>query len=270
MATGAMAARPKPVDECGELLANRRITDALWDMELRAPTVAASMLPGQFVHLKLPGMDARILRRPFSVYAADAEAGTMRILYQVVGKGSAHMATLAPGRAGAIGVMGPMGNPWQLPEGARRVLFVLGGVGAAPLAMFGRQVVQAGVGLDVCMGAQTREALALKAHYEEAIGVKPVFATDDGSFGHAGFVTGPAAELLQRNSYDLVCCCGPEPLMRAVAGLAADAGVACQVSLEKRMACGIGACLSCVVDTVDGRKRSCVDGPVFEAQEVVW
>ena len=262
--------RPKPVDEACELLSNDRLSSVLWDMELRAPQIARAILPGQFVHMKVPGMDGRILRRPFSVYAADADAGTMRILYQVVGKGSAHMTTLSPGRVDAISVMGPMGNPWQLPEGANRVLFVLGGVGAAPLAMFGKQVVQSGAMLDVCMGAQTAEALVMKPHYEQVIGVPVVCATDDGTYGHAGFVTEPAAQMLQEHAYDLVCCCGPAPLMRIVARLASDAGVPCQVSLEKRMACGIGACLSCVVDTVDGRKRSCVDGPVFDARKVVW
>jgi dihydroorotate dehydrogenase electron transfer subunit len=262
--------RPKPVDESCELLANDRLYGTLWDMELRAPRIARTIEPGQFIHMKVPGMDGRILRRPFSVYAADADAGVLRILYQVVGKGSAHMTTLAPGRVDAFSLLGPMGNPWSVPEGAKRVLFVLGGVGAAPLAMFGQQLVQAGVALDVCMGAQTQGALVLKDHYERVVGVKPLCATDDGSFGHAGFVTQPAADMLAQNAYDLVCSCGPEPLMRIVADLAAQAGVPCQVSLEKRMACGIGACLSCVVDTVDGRKRSCVDGPVFDAGKVVW
>ena len=242
--------RPKPVDEACALIANDQLAASLWDMEMRAPVIARDILPGQFVHMKIPGMDGRILRRPFSVYAADAEAGTLRILYQVVGKGSEHMT--------------------RLPEDAKRVLFVLGGVGAAPLAMFGKQVVEAGVALDVCMGAQTKDALVLKAHYEREIGVQPVCATDDGTFGHAGFVTGPAEAMLREYAYDLVCCCGPEPLMRAASRLALEADVPCQVSMEKRMACGIGACLSCVVDTVDGRKRSCVDGPVFDARKVVW
>ena len=270
MSETAFPQRPKPVDESCELVANEPFTDTLWDMTLRAPQIARVILPGQFVHMKVPGMDGRILRRPFSVYAADADAGTIRILYQVVGKGSAHMTTLAPGRVDHISVMGPMGNPWWLPDGAKRVLFVVGGVGAAPLAMFGEQIRAAGVQLDVCMGAQTKSALVMKPHYEEVIGVAPVCATDDGTFGHAGFVTEPAAALLHDNGYDLVCCCGPEPLMRIVAQMAAEADVACEVSLEKRMACGIGACLSCVVDTVEGRKRSCVDGPVFDARKVVW
>ena len=262
--------RPRPIDEACALIENRQLAGPLWDMTIQAPHIASVILPGQFIHMKVPGMDGRILRRPFSVYEADVDKGILRVLYQVVGKGSAHMTTLAPEKTDAFSVMGPMGNPWWLPEGAKRVLFVLGGVGAAPLAMFGQQVVQAGMHLDVCMGAQTKDALVMKAYYEDVVGAEPICATDDGTYGHAGFVTEPAVELLCKHDYDLVCCCGPEPLMRIVAGMAADADVPCQVSLEKRMACGIGACLSCVVDTVDGRKRSCVDGPVFDARKVVW
>ena len=261
--------RPKPVDESCQLVSNERLTDTLWKLTLDAPQIAERIKPAQFIHMKIPGMDGRILRRPFSVYEANPQAGTLCILYQVVGKGSAHLTTLTPSNAPAIDVMGPMGNSWWLPEGAKRVLFVVGGVGSAPLAMFGKELVEAGVQLDVCMGAQTKEALVMEDYYKRNI-VEPLCATDDGSYGHAGFVTVPAVQKMDTESYDLVCCCGPEPLMRSVAKEAISRNIACEVSLEKRMACGIGACLSCVVDTVEGRKRSCVDGPVFDAAKVVW
>ncbi len=263
-------ARPHVLEERCELVDNVPMAGPLWNMALYAPEIAARILPGQFVHVKLPDFADHILRRPFSVYEADAETGVLRILYQVVGSGSARMTTLDPSFVNGMSVMGPVGNPWHLPEGARRVLIVTGGVGAAPLAMFAREVLASGAELDVCMGAQTESLLVMKSYYEEEIGVPVACATDDGSFGHAGFVTDLAAEKLAANDYDLVCCCGPEPLMRIVADLAQKADVACEVSLEKRMACGVGACLSCVVDTVDGRKRACVDGPVFDARKVVW
>lgn len=270
MADAPGRTRPRPIEETCAIVANRRLSGALWDMRISAPSMAPLLLPGQFVHMRVPGMDARILRRPFSVYEADAEAGTLGILYQVVGKGSAHMATLDPAGAGPVSLMGPLGNSWWLPAGTRRVLLVAGGVGAAPLAMFAAGLVRAGVPVDVCMGARDAASLVMREYYRDRIGVDPICATDDGSFGHAGFVTEPAGELLAGGAYDLVCCCGPEPVMRITAGLAARAQVPCEVSLERRMACGVGACLSCVVDTVDGRRRSCVDGPVFDARKVVW
>ena len=124
------------------------------------------------------------------------------------------------------------------------------------------------------LGAQTADALVCLKRYEQLLSRDVRVATDDGTFGREGFCTSLVEEALAAGvdgkPYQYVACCGPEPLMKIVAGQAAGAGVPCQISLEKRMACGVGACLSCVVDTVDGKKRSCVDGPVFDAEKVVW
>lgn len=280
------------VDERASVLANVQVGPGLHVMTLAAPKIAAAVKPGQFVHMRVPGMDDHILRRPFSVYAADAQAGTLDILYQVVGYGSARMTQLQPacGEVEAavasgegVELIGAVGRGWQPPAGARRALLVGGGVGAAPLFMLCEQLVAAGVRTDVVLGAQTAGSLVCRERYEEllASGVAcgcdgaPRCATDDGSFGLQGFCTplveqALAAAAAEGAPYDYAAVCGPEPLMRIVAGQATEAGVFCEVSLEKRMACGVGACLSCVVDTVDGKRRACVDGPVFPASEVVW
>ena len=125
------------------------------------------------------------------------------------------------------------------------------------------------------LGAQTEAALTCRGRYEALLDEPPRCATDDGSFGREGFCTSLVAEALAEAAeagepYDYLAVCGPEPLMKIVAGMAAEAGVPCEVSMEKRMACGVGACLSCVVDTVGGKQRACVDGPVFDARKVVW
>ena len=125
-------------------------------------------------------------------------------------------------------------------------------------------------GASLVLGAQTESMLVTRGDYAALLGREAVLATDDGSVGHAGFCTEPVRAQLATGEYAGVFCCGPEPLMRAVAGLAREAGVACWVSMEKRMACGVGACLSCVVETHEGKRRSCVDGPVFNAKDVVW
>ena len=247
-------------------------------MRLAAPLIAGSLEPGQFVHMRIPGMEGHILRRPFSVYARDAAAGEVEILYQAVGFGSAHMAGLVPGKCEDAELIGPVGNSWDPPAGTRRALLVGGGVGAAPLFMLCERLVAAGVRTDVVLGAQTHAALVCRERYDAALaaqGGAARCATDDGSFGRPGFCTSLSAEALadaaaESAPYDWLAVCGPEPLMRIVAGQAAEAGVACQVSMERRMACGVGACLSCVVDTKDGKKRSCVDGPIFDAKELAW
>lgn len=295
------------VNERARILENGCAGLNLYLMVLEAPRIAASIGPGQFVHARIPGMEGHILRRPFSVYARDAAAGTVDILYQAVGYGTGHMAGLAPGapddaaaggqagEAGHVGaaapgspalgsleLIGPVGRTWQPPEGVRRALLVGGGVGAAPLFMLCEQLVGRGVRTDVVLGAQTEAALACRGRYEGLLAAAPCCAddaprcaTDDGSFGRSGFCTSLVEEALAQAAaegepYGYAAVCGPEPLMRIAAGMAADAGVPCEVSLERRMACGVGACLSCVVDTDRGKRRACVDGPVFDAQEVVW
>lgn len=262
------------VNERARVLENECVGPNLHVATLSSPAIAAGIEPGQFVHMKIPGMDDHVLRRPFSVYARDAEAGVLEILYQVVGFGSARMTELAAGAEG-VELIGPVGRAWQPPAEAKRALLVGGGVGAAPLFMLCEALVKNGVRTDVVLGAQTETALACRGRYEALLAEPPRCATDDGSFGREGFCTSLVQEAIEEAAragepYGYVAVCGPEPLMKIVAGMADGADIFCELSMERRMACGIGACLSCVVDTVEGKKRACVDGPVFKAQEVVW
>ena len=255
----------KAFEERASVVSNANVGPRLYKITLAAPKTAAAIRPGQFVHLLLPGFGAHILRRPFSVYAAH-EDGSVDIIYQTVGEGTRYLTEVEPGAVCSI--IAPLGHGWQ-PQGGKS-LIVGGGVGAAPLFMFTQQLVAAGADVEVVLGAQTADMLVTRADYAQLLGREPIIATDDGSLGHAGFCTEPVRAELARGGYDAVFCCGPAPLMRAVAGIAEEAGVACWVSMEKRMACGVGACLSCVVETQAGKRRSCVDGPVFNAKELVW
>ncbi|MDO5042124.1 MAG: dihydroorotate dehydrogenase electron transfer subunit [Slackia sp.] len=257
---------PKHFDEKARVLANEQIGPRLYKITLAAPKMACAIEPGQFVHMQLTGMEAHILRRPFSVYRTDRAAGSIEIIYQVVGEGTSFMTSYVPGIECAL--IGAMGHGWQPCEG--KALIVGGGVGAAPLFLFAEKLAHESRPFEVVLGAQTESMLVTRADYAQLLGRDPILATDDGSVGYAGFCTEPVREELACGQYAAVYCCGPEPLMRAVAAIAAEAGVECFVSMEKRMACGVGACLSCVVETSAGKKRSCVDGPVFNAKDVVW
>ena len=258
-------------NERARVLSNEEVGPGLHVLSLESPGIAGSIRPGQFVHMRIPSLESHALRRPFSVYAHDADAGILDILYQEVGSVTKLMPHMSDG---FVELIGPVGNTWN--SAARRALIVGGGVGAAPLFMLTEQLVASGSTVDVVLGAQTEKALVCRERYERLLGRNPECATDDGTYGRAGFCTSLVEERLREGTfgdggpYEYVAVCGPVPLMRIVAGLAADAGVPCEVSMEKRMACGVGACLSCVVDTVDGKRRSCVDGPIFDAQEVVW
>ena len=261
------------VNEVTPVLVNEELGAGIWLLTVEAPAIAAAARPGQFVHVRIPGMDDHLLRRPFGVYAADAQAGTVDVMYQVLGYGTRHLTTITPGAA--VEMIGPVGRGWQPPVGCSRALLVAGGVGSAPLHPLACELASAGVEVQAVLGAGTADALVARERFGAALGCEPACSTDDGTYGRAGFCTPLVAEALERAAgegrpFDYVACCGPEPLMRLVAGMAAEAGVFCEVSLERRMACGVGVCLSCVVDTVDGLRRACVDGPVFPAEEVVW
>lgn len=269
---------PQLLNEKGRIISNEQVGPRLHLLRLESPQIAARVQPGQFVHMKVPAAESHVLRRPFSIYAHDVSQGIVEILYQEVGS----LTRIMPGiKTGSVEMIGPVGNAWagasRFDDGScTHALIVGGGVGAAPLFMLTEQLVGKGCATDVVLGGQTKDALVTLGRYTELLGREPIVATDDGSYGHAGFCTAPVEERLREGSladgkpYDYLAVCGPEPLMRIVARIAADAGVPCQVSMEKRMACGVGACLSCVVDTTGGKKRSCVDGPIFEASEVVW
>lgn len=252
-------------EECARVVSNECVGPRLHRIVLEAPKTAASIEPGQFVHMLLPGFGAHILRRPFSVYNA-CENGVIEIIYQTVGQGSAYLSEIGPGVE--CSVIAPLGRGWQAGDG--KSLIVGGGVGAAPLFMFAKKLIAEGRELDVVLGAQSADMLVTRADYAKLLGRDPLIATDDGSLGHKGFCTDPVREALGSGEYANVYCCGPVPLMHAVSSVADELGVACWVSMEKRMACGVGACLSCVVETCSGKRSSCVDGPVFNAKELVW
>lgn len=250
-----------------EVVANDRVATGVGLLRLSSPRIAETVRPGQFVHLRITQRADFILRRPFSVHRAHAATGTIELLYQVLGRGTRELAGAARGHV--MDAIGPLGTGWDVPPGAAHVLLVAGGLGAAPLGMLAEDLAERGVAVSVALGAPTAERLMARDLFED-VARRVVVTTDDGSCGIHGRVTVAADRLIVEDRPDLVCVCGPEAMARSTAALALEAGVACQVSLERLMACGIGACLSCVVTTVRGRARACVDGPVFDAREVVW
>ncbi|MCH4184798.1 MAG: dihydroorotate dehydrogenase electron transfer subunit [Eggerthellaceae bacterium] len=257
----------KLVEGICPIISNEEVGPRLFLMRLDAPHCAQSIEPGQFIHVSVPGIEGHVLRRPFSVYDTDGKS-IISILYQVVGFGTDRMTELVPGDR--MSVIGAIGHGWIVPNDAHRVLLVGGGVGSAPLFLLARKLKEQHIDTDVVIGAQTLDALVTYEDFRNVIEHAPIACTDDGSFGVSGFCTIPVQRLLGTTSYDMVFCCGPEPLMHAVSDQCRDAQIPCQISMEKRMACGIGACLSCVVDTIHGKRRACVDGPVFKSEEVVW
>ncbi len=248
---------------------NRPETGANHRLRLRVEGWPGSR-PGQFVMLS-PGAvsdvrrDDPLLPRPMAVFR---QAGSeVEILYKVEGRGTGLLARAAPGER--LRVVGPLGRPFVPPAPGEHSVVIGGGTGIA--SIFGLVAQAPGDSrTTVILGARSADDLMARGDFED-LKVALRFTTEDGSLGETGLVTGPLAELLAEGDVATVYCCGPTPMMRRCAEMAADASVRCVVSLENNMACGFGVCLGCAAPRPSGDYALvCRDGPVFDAAEICW
>ena len=219
---------------------------------------------GQFFTLRSwPASEEPFLSRPISVHCYNADSNTIEFLYQVIGEGTHKLAALKEGDS--FQLTGPMGNGFDVPEIVKhyqKIAVVGGGIGTAPMYQLTRELAAAGVKPDVFFGFRD-QPYCMEAYRPIANLVK--VSTDTGAVGFHGFVT----QLYDPADYDVVLVCGPTVMMKNAARLCAEKGTPCFVSLEKKMACGIGACLGCTCETKSGEGKSvCKNGPVFDATEV--
>ena len=271
------------------VLENRKLARDTYKVRLDDPAMARSIRPGQFLMIRPGRGHDPMLGRPFALYdvARDAsgEPVAVEVVYLVIGRGTAALADCVPGDR--VSVWGPLGNGFG-PAPAGPVLFVAGGIGQTPFLALGKWWLGAasyGDGprltgpfadsVEMIYGVRTANLLAGLADFEAA-GIPVRIATDDGSRGHRGFVTEVLADRLARGDRPAwLVGCGPHPMLDALAQLADYHGIACDVSLENPMACGFGACFSCVtpIRQADGStdlRRICVEGPIFRATDVAW
>jgi dihydroorotate dehydrogenase electron transfer subunit len=268
-----------PVDADAEVLASTRLSDDYCVVAFRAPALAAAIRPGQFVMVRTAAGNTPLLRRPYSVFErlrdSNGEVIGFSILNKRVGVGSRLLYDAAPGMR--VSCLGPLGRPFSSATGTTEAWMVAGGTGLAPFATLSEELAAAGVPRRLFYGARTGSELFCLDRFER-LGVNVVLATEDGTRGEHGRVTVPLArELGSRpaSSGVVLYACGPEAMLKAVAGLAERYGRECEVATERQMGCGMGGCYSCVVRvrTPEGGSRyarSCVEGPVFRAADIVW
>lgn len=229
-----------------------------YSLVLEAPKIAAAARAGQLAHVLCEGF---VLRRPFAICDADKDAGTIRLCFEVRGAGTRALAKAKTGDL--LSVNGAVGHGFENLAG-QKALLVGGGIGIFPL-LYAAKVCQ---NATAALAFRTADRILLKEDFEAYCPVH--IATDDGSEGFHGYAADLARALCAEEAFERICACGPMVMMQSVAKVAADAGIPCEVSLEERMGCGVGACLACVCKTVQGTKRVCIDGPVFDSREVRW
>ena len=244
---------------------NQRFNDRHFLLELKAEKPLPSMLPGNFVQVLVPGSPSTFLRRPFSVHSINTPENTFRLLIQIKGEGTRHLSLLQKGDL--LNVIYPLGNNFSLPQGPRTLL-VGGGCGVAPLLFLAQYLREHGIAPMILTGWRTRAYIFELEEYQKYGEV--LIITEDGSAGEKGLVTDHSVLQKEKLAFDRIYCCGPDPMMKAISGLAGMQGIDCEVSLENTMACGFGVCLCCVTPTVRGNERVCAEGPVFNSRDLTW
>lgn len=223
------------------------------------------MLPGQFVEVRVDNSPSTFLRRPISINNVDYDRNELWLLVAAVGDGTRQLQKLQKGDR--LNCMLPLGNSFTMPtDSTQKVLLVGGGVGVAPLLYFGKRIKAMGGEPTFLLGARSAKDVLERELFEQ---VGRVFiTTEDGSEGEKGFVTNHS--VLAQEHFDRIYTCGPKPMMMAVARYAFKNDIECEVSLENKMACGVGACLCCVEKTVEGNKCVCKEGPVMNIKKLTW
>jgi dihydroorotate dehydrogenase electron transfer subunit len=274
-----------------ELVESRPILPGQWIQSYHTPELASGARAGQFVHVRTGDLSGLVLRRPFSINTADPATGIVTIHFRTVGRGTECMTRLRPGEP--LDMLGPLGRPFEVDPRSRHLLLIAGGLGMAGIRMLADEAVRDGRQVTILFGAQSAAHVYPSNLLPDE--VEYVVATDDGSLGHHGFVT----ELVPDYEAwaDQAFACGPHPMLKRLAALAAGRrhrlGVAklgrkgggrsdplgsvaarrksfLQVAMEQTMGCAVGACLGCVVWGVDGPVRVCREGPVFASEEIDW
>lgn len=223
------------------------------------------MLPGQFVEVRVDNSPSTFLRRPISINNVDYDHNELWLLVAAVGDGTRQLQKLQKGDR--LNCMMPLGNSFTMPtDSAEKVLLVGGGVGVAPLLYFGKRIKAMGGEPTFLLGARSAKDVLERELFEQVGRV--LITTEDGSEGEKGFVTNHS--VLAQEHFDRISTCGPKPMMMAVARYAFKNDIECEVSLENKMACGVGACLCCVEKTVEGNKCVCKEGPVMNIKKLTW
>ena len=248
-----------------KVLGHRWLNYKTFILDLEAAEELPAVLPGNFAEIEIKNSPKVFLRRPFSVFDVNPSSRTISFFIKVIGEGTRLLGEVRKGEI--VNIIYPLGNSFSIPL-KDRVLIVAGGSGVAPFIYYAKYLAPAKKEITFLFGGRTAEDIVLTDKFKEY--GKVLVTTEDGSMGEKGLVTQHSLFLQDDLPFDHIVTCGPDPMMKAIAKLAAAKDIPCEVSLENTMACGFGACLCCIVETVNGNKCVCTEGPVFNIKELKW
>lgn len=254
--------------EC-ELIKKEMLVDGIYKFSVKAPEIVALAKPGQFLEIKVSKEQEPFLRRPISIYNLDKENGNLEFIFQVKGRGTEILSRTKQGEK--IDIMGPLGKGTFSVQEYKNVAIIGGGIGIYPLHELTKQL-KGKANLNVYLGFRDKSLVTCEKEFEEIGLNKLVVTTDDGSYKEKGFAIDFMKKDIEEHMVDKIFACGPLPMLRAVREYAIKENIPCEISLEERMGCGIGACLGCAVKVISGEEprygHVCKEGPVFEAKDV--
>jgi len=259
------------LEQTVQIVSNERDTDSYFRLVLRAPQIAPLIQPGQFAHVRIPPLKDALLRRPFSIFQVEGE--TFSILYKTVGKGTDALARMRASEE--LSVIAPLGHGFTVPKsGGETPLLVAGGYGMAAMFLLAQRSPQKGI---VFVGGRRRVDILCEKEFA-TLGWEVRVTTEDGSHGEKGLVTQPLLAKIGNRKSEIgnrkLFACGPTPMLKAVGKIAEDFNVPAELSMDEHMCCGVGVCLTCVIPVKTGDsweyQRTCTEGPVFDARNVVW
>ena len=260
-----------PKQVYAKLIRKEEIINNIYKFTVKAPEIVESAKPGNFIEIRVTDGIDPFLRRPISIYNLDKEKGILEFIFQVKGKGTEILAKKEEGND--IDIIGPLGHGIFKFDKYKNIAVIGGGIGIFPLYELSKQAKQNAVKVNCYLGFRNKDFVMLEKEFEEVTD-KLIITTDDGTYKNKGFAIDYLKDDMEHEKYECIYACGPLPMLRAVQKYAIENNIDCQLSLEEKMACGLGVCLGCAVKTAKSPKDApeywhvCKGGPVFNAKDV--
>ena len=257
--------------EQAELINKEQLTSDIYKFSVQAPKIVKDAKPGNFIEIRVSDQTEPFLRRPISIYNLDRENGILEFIFQVKGKGTEILAKKKIGDL--IDIVGPLGYGTFKYENYNNLAIIGGGIGVFPLYELAKCAKKDNKNVNIYLGFRNKEYVVLEDEFKN-VSDNLTITTDDGSYSEKGFAINFLEKDIEAGKVDSIYACGPLPMLKTVQKLAVEKNIPCQISLEEKMACGLGVCLGCAVKTAKSPKdapeywHGCKAGPVFQAKDV--